>query len=84
MDTGIGIAPEELPRVFDRFYRGKRSGTGPLGGSGLGLSLVQTIIRSHHGTVALESAPEQGTTVRVRLPLLIEPELAGTKQEETR
>lgn len=84
VDTGIGIAPEELPRVFDRFYRGKRSGTGPLGGSGLGLSLVQTIIRSHHGTVALESAPEQGTTVRVRLPLLIEPELAGTKQEETR
>lgn len=82
VDTGIGIAPEEQPRVFDRFYRGKRPGTGPLGGSGLGLSLVQTIVRSHHGTVALESAPGQGTTVRVRLPLLIEPEMPATGHEE--
>jgi len=71
-DTGIGIAPEEQARVFDRFFRGSQPGAAHLGGSGLGLSLVEAIVRSHQGTIALESAPDQGTTVRVRLPIASE------------
>ena len=73
-DTGIGIALEEQAHVFDRFYRSKQPGAAHLSGSGLGLSLVQAIVRSHHGTIALDSAPGQGTTVRVCLPLLHETE----------
>jgi len=67
-DTGIGIPAQHLPFVFQRFYRGDASRTGP--GSGLGLALVKHIVEAHGGTVAADSDGESGTTVRVTLPLL--------------
>lgn len=67
-DTGIGIDPEELPHVFDRFYRGTRAGEVRAAGSGLGLSIVRSIVEMHGGRVAVESAPGQGTRVSVELP----------------
>jgi hypothetical protein len=67
-DTGIGIAPEDLPHVFERFYRGKQRLPGEVGGSGLGLALVKVVVESHGGEVYLDSTPGQGTTVTVVLP----------------
>ena len=66
-DTGIGIQPEELSRVFDRFYRGTRARS-MAPGTGLGLAIVRRIVETHSGSVAVESAPARGTTVTVRLP----------------
>ena len=70
-DTGIGIPPEALPHLFDRFYRVDPSRThGDRGGSGLGLAIAQAIVENHHGQIDLESQINQGTTVTVTLPLL--------------
>jgi signal transduction histidine kinase len=67
-DTGEGIAPEDLPRVFDRFYRGDKART-THGESGLGLAIAKSIVEMHGGTIAAESQPGQGTTMRVTLPV---------------
>lgn len=67
-DTGIGIRPEDLPYVFDRFYRADRARTRSTG-TGLGLPIARGIVTLLGGTITLESVPEGGTTVRVRLPL---------------
>jgi hypothetical protein len=66
-DTGIGILPEHLPRIFERFYRVDPSRTEATGGSGLGLSIVSKIIESHGGWLTAESCPE-GTTITIFLP----------------
>ena len=68
-DTGPGIAPEDLPHVFERLYRADRSRTRESGGSGLGLAIARSIVASHGGTIAAESRPGQGTTIVIRLPL---------------
>jgi len=68
-DTGIGIAPEELPKIFDKFYRVKHPKTRQVIGTGLGLSLVKSIVEAHHGTIEVESVPQQGTTFRILLPV---------------
>ena len=68
-DTGDGIPAEELPHVFDRFFRGDASHNSAVDGCGLGLSIAQWIAAAHHGSVKLESAPGKLTTVTVRLPL---------------
>ncbi|MDE3113728.1 MAG: HAMP domain-containing histidine kinase [Chloroflexota bacterium] len=66
-DTGVGIAPEELSRVFDRFYRGARARSmSP--GTGLGLAIVRRIVETHGGDIAIASTAGTGTTVTVRLP----------------
>ncbi|HYI62674.1 MAG TPA: HAMP domain-containing sensor histidine kinase [Acidimicrobiales bacterium] len=67
-DDGPGMAPEVAARAFERFARGDVSRSRRSGGSGLGLSIVAAIVAAHGGTVALRSAPGQGTTVAVRLP----------------
>ena len=67
-DTGIGIAPEAAPHVFERFYRSDKSRTRNGGGFGLGLSIVKWIAESHHGTIQLASRPSAGTTFTVTLP----------------
>ncbi len=68
-NTGPGIPPEVLPRVFDRFYRGDAAHSNVVDGCGLGLSIVQWIVSAHHGTIKIESVPSQMTTVTIRLPL---------------
>jgi two-component system sensor histidine kinase BaeS len=67
-DTGIGIEAAELPRIFDRFYRGSRASEARGSGSGLGLAIVRGIVEMHGGTVAVESRPGAGSTFRVVLP----------------
>ncbi|MBI4507728.1 MAG: ATP-binding protein [Chloroflexi bacterium] len=74
-DTGPGIRPEVLARVWEKFYRGPEAMSSPIRGAGIGLTLVKTIAEAHGGTVAAESAPGNGATFRVSLP--ISPEICG-------
>jgi two-component system, OmpR family, heavy metal sensor histidine kinase CusS len=68
-NTGPGIPPESLPRVFDRFYRGDPAHGHEVEGCGLGLSIARWIVSAHAGTIQIDSKPAQLTTVTVRLPL---------------
>jgi len=67
-DTGIGIAPEHLPRIFERFYRVDRSRSRSLGGTGLGLSIVKHIATSHGGDIEVNSVEGRGTRFSLLLP----------------
>jgi signal transduction histidine kinase len=67
-DTGRGIPPEHLPRIFERFYQVAR-GQGARGGQGLGLAIVKTIVERHQGSVSVESCPGEGSTFTVSIPL---------------
>ena len=67
-DTGIGIQPDELPRIFDRFYRGSELVEARSAGSGLGLAIVRSIVDMHHGTIAVESRVGTGSRFVVTLP----------------
>jgi signal transduction histidine kinase len=71
-DQGIGIAPEDLPRLFTPFFRTERSRARTAGGMGLGLVLSKRIVEAHGGRIHVESTAGQGTLVRVEVP-------AGTK-----
>lgn len=68
-DTGIGIAPEHVPHIFDRFYRADPAYSHSLGGSGLGLSIVDWVIRAHGGSISVASRVGVGSTFTVWLPL---------------
>ena len=67
-DTGIGIAPENRDRIFERFYRVDKSHSRATGGTGLGLSIVKHAIQYLHGRIALDSRPGTGSTFTVSLP----------------
>jgi signal transduction histidine kinase len=68
-NSGAGIPPEILPRVFDRFFRGDPAHSQTVDGCGLGLSIAQWIVSAHCGTIKIESATPKPTTVTVHLPL---------------
>ena len=68
-DTGLGISPEDLPHIFDRFYRIDSARNRDHGGTGLGLAIVKAIVGAHAGTISVDSIVDEGTTFSVYLPL---------------
>ena len=68
-DTGIGIPPEDLPRLFERFYRVDKARSRELGGTGLGLSIVKHLVAALDGTTRVESVVGQGSTFSFTLPV---------------
>jgi histidine kinase len=69
-DTGIGISPDHLPLIFNRFYRTDKSRTRVSGGSGIGLTIAQAIVKAHQGRIWVESAGEgKGTSIHFTLPM---------------
>jgi signal transduction histidine kinase len=68
-DHGVGISATDLPRIFDRFYRGDPSRTRATGGFGLGLAIVKALVEAYGGTIAAESTPGKGTRMTIELPV---------------
>ena len=68
-DTGVGIAAEEIPFLFERFFRGKDKRKKEARGTGLGLAIVQELVHAHHGRIEVQSEPGRGTTVTVWFPM---------------
>ncbi len=68
-DTGVGILPDDLPHVFERFYRGNHRQAHDIPGTGLGLAIVKEIVEIHHGEIAVESRIDEGTRFEVKLPV---------------
>jgi signal transduction histidine kinase len=71
-DTGIGIPGEDLPYIFERFWRGEPSRARRTGGAGIGLALVRELVRAHGGRIDVESRPGEGSRFRVTLPSMAE------------
>lgn len=67
-DTGCGIDPDDRARVFERFFRTHQATSSEAPGAGLGLAMVDSIVRAHGGVVGVESEPGRGTRFRVELP----------------
>jgi len=71
-DSGIGIAPEEQPHVFERFFRSDHPLVQSIRGTGLGLAISSEIVQAHHGTIDVQSSLGNGSTFTIRIPLLTE------------
>jgi two-component system, OmpR family, manganese sensing sensor histidine kinase len=72
IDTGVGITPNNLDQIFDRFWRGDRSRTQWAGGSGLGLAIAKSIVEQHHGSIEVQSKLDEGSQFIVRLPTMVQ------------
>jgi two-component system phosphate regulon sensor histidine kinase PhoR len=85
-DTGIGIPADELPRLFERFYRVDKARSRALGGTGLGLAIVKHLVRAQGGEVGVTSRPNDGSTFSFTLPMQDtgQPEEATIEPELTR
>jgi len=83
-DTGPGIPERELPRIFDRFYRGTNVGEARASGSGLGLAIARSIVEMHEGSIEVVSAVGRGTSFRAHLPRLSEPSLSALLADNAR
>ncbi len=68
-DTGVGIAPDELPKVFEKFFRSQDPRVQEQTGTGLGLALAHEVVRLHGGKIEIESEINKGSTFTVLLPL---------------
>ena len=68
-DTGLGIAPTDQARLFEKFYRARRRETLTIKGSGLGLAIVKSIVQQHGGKVSVESKLGEGSTFRIEFPI---------------
>jgi signal transduction histidine kinase len=67
LDTGIGIPPEDLPHLFERFHRGRNASRYP--GSGLGLAITRALVNAHRGAISADSKTGEGTTITIKLPV---------------
>ncbi len=81
-DQGPGMPPEQAQRVFERFYRGDQARTRKAGGTGLGLAIVAALVQAHGGSVTLQTAPGQGATFRITLPLAPEAQRDDSPTDE--
>jgi signal transduction histidine kinase len=79
-DTGVGIPAEDLPRIFDRFYRVDKARSRNMGGSGLGLSIAYWIARAHGGDIEVSSVVGEGTEFRITLPIIAQQVEGATGQ----
>lgn len=82
-DSGAGISPEDLPHIFDRFYRASKDRSRASGGAGLGLAIAHWIASEHRGVIEVESQLERGTTFRVTLPLAAETQASFSNSSES-
>ena len=79
-DTGQGIDAQDLPHIFERFYRADKARGITSGGAGLGLSIARRIVELHHGRIEVESVPDEGSTFRVILPAIAADDGAASRQ----
>jgi signal transduction histidine kinase len=81
-DHGPGIGPDDLPHIFDPFYRSQAIRNSQIPGVGLGLSLVKRIVEAHRGTIEVQSSPQSGATFYIYLPAEVMPVPAAAEMKE--